>query len=176
MAAKQRRLILIIGVLIGLTAVLSIGSLFLNRSDLGPTLNKLRASQDEVLRINDLASKLSPNLALSQFQANVSALTATDIALIESERAKASGDSRLPKEFTTAATLAEAEDELRSGAQRNNLTKSYVEIMTAELEKQQGLVKTALGQTKRDETKRILTLVDEHLSSLLEQIDKLSTQ
>lgn len=173
MNSKQQKLVWVIGGLIGLTVLIFIGNLLFNRSELGPSLNRLRASQDEVLRINNLASKLSPNLALSQFQANVNALTSTDIALIEHERAKASGSSKLPKSYTEEATYSEAEAILRSGAQRNNLTSSYVEIMKAELNKQRSIVRSALAQTKRVETKAALELVSEHLESLIEQIDKL---
>lgn len=173
MNPKQRKLVWLISGLVGLTIIFAIGNLLFNRSSLGPTLNRLRASQDEVLRVNDLASKLSPNLALSQFQANVAALTSTDIALVEPERARASGNGKLPKSYTEEATKADAEAIMKSGAQRNNLTASYVEIMKAELGRQHALVQSALAQTKRPETKVVLELVEKHLESLIEQINKL---
>ena len=170
---KQRKLMVLLGILLAAAIVIGLAAMFVNRSNVGPSLDRLSAVQQEIIRINDLAEDFGPDLLLNQTRANVGTLTAGDLALLEPERTRAGGKKNLSKDQLAQESVADAEGTLESAARRNDLTRAYVELIRAELEKEHTLIETARSQTKQDQLLRILDIVDEHVNSLLEQLDKL---
>ena len=173
---KQRKLIILIVILVLAAIILGIGAMLVTRSGTGPTLNKLGAVQREIARINDLADKFGPDLALDQARSNIAALTASDITLVEPERARASGDKNLPKNIVAEATVADAEKSLESAARRNSLTAAYVELISDQLGKERSLLNTARSQAKSERLKQILEMVENHVASMTKQVDGLLPQ
>lgn len=170
---KQRKLIFIIGGLVLLGLILTVATFIFGRSPVGEPLNQLSATQKEVLRVNELAKSLSPDLALGKIQANVGAITSNDIAILEPERARANSGDRLPKEVLDAKVNPDAESLLQSATQRNNLATSYKELISELLNDEVELIAEIRKGTSRQAILDRLKIIEDHITSLQEQIDTL---
>lgn len=170
---KQRRLVFIIGGLVGIVVVLLIVGSLVTRSSVGPLFNQLVAAETESLRINELAQKRAPDLATSQVQANVAAVLSSDLADLEIERQKVSSESKVPDAVTASVTNAQAESLLDSAVQRGDLTNEYRDLMAQSLEQTLAKARELRSSTKRENVQNLLDRVIEHLETLQEQVETL---
>lgn len=167
---KQKRLVLIILVLLGLGVMLSIGAWLVNRSPLGGQLNKMSALQTEILRINKLADDYQPDPALKQDMANITALVSSDRVAVDAQREKITGSKELPKGLEDEVAVSDAKTRLESASNRGQLAQEYADLVNGLLRDINQLATDAVPNAKSQDLKDLLKTLQEHCEALTNQL------
>ncbi len=168
-AQKQRLLIMALGVIVGVVLIIVMAIVFFSKKNLEPLVTKIAAQQQELLRVNELADRFRPPLALRQTQATVASIVASDLQDMLAARS-AFAPEKIPKETSSLYADADAEERFEDAARRNALDREYRDTLKGHLEMIQVSISELSGESITAQLRSQLTTISAHTKFLLEQL------
>jgi hypothetical protein len=169
LARKQRILLMVLGVVGGAVIILVMAMVFFSKENLEPLVTKVVAQQQELLRVNELADKFSPDLAIRQTQATVASIVASDLQEMMNARSELV-KTKITKETSSLYSDAQAQERFQDAAQRNALDGEYRDTLRDHLEGIEASVRDLSSKSQSDQLKATLKGISNHNAFLLEHL------